>query len=273
MWGNESFGGGGGGGGFMPSDGKFSSPAQGDKGGQRVKRNNNVFPVSVKQILASTEEGLKFNDIEASCVCIVGLIKSVEDTSTKISYVIEDQTGSIEAIYYIGGDDNARPCPLEEGVYARLFGSLRTTKGATGTSKYLIVFKAVQVLDMNEITTHGLEVLCVPIRLRKYNEKKNAQINSGADPALPNSMLAAPSGEGNNFGGPDTISGLTANQNMVFRCIKSVKGEEGISVDQVIANLKNKIPPKDIQVIVEFLSGEGHIYSTTDDNHFKCTDW
>jgi len=216
---------------------------------------------------------LKFYDIEVSVVSIVGLIKSVEDTSTKITYVMEDQTGSIEAICYIGSDDTARPLPLEEGTYGRLVGTLRTTKGNSGTSKYLIVYKAIQVLDMNEITSHGLEVLRVPISLKKLRERQTTKINAGINPSLPSSMMAATGGGNDTFSGSDTISGLSAQQNMVFRCIKSVKGEEGVSVDQVIANLKSKINPKEIQTIIEFLSGEGHIYSTTDDNHYKCTDW
>ncbi|CAG7830440.1 unnamed protein product, partial [Allacma fusca] len=69
------------------------------------------------------------------------------------------------------------------------------------------------------------------------------------------------------------LNGLSPNQAMVFRCIQSVKVDEGAHVQQIIANLKNKVSEKDVRAAVEFLSGEGHVYSTTDDEHYKCTDW
>ena len=46
----------------------------------------------------------------------------------------------------------------------------------------------------------------------------------------------------------------------------------GLSRDEMMQTLKGKMSRKDLDDALEFLSGEGHIYSTTDEDHFKTTD-
>lgn len=53
--------------------------------------------------------------------------------------------------------------------------------------------------------------------------------------------------------------------------IKNSASEVGASIAEVSRHLKG-VPEKAIRDAVEFLSGEGHIYSTIDDDHFKATD-
>jgi len=60
---------------------------------------------------------------------------------------------------------------------------------------------------------------------------------------------------------------------MVFNFLKTAPGESGYQRDFIVESLKGKMPPNDIRAAVEFLSSEGHIFSTCDDDHFKITDW
>lgn len=53
--------------------------------------------------------------------------------------------------------------------------------------------------------------------------------------------------------------------------IKNSASEVGASIAEVSRHLKG-VPEKAIRDAIEFLSGEGHIYSTIDDDHFKATD-
>ena len=46
----------------------------------------------------------------------------------------------------------------------------------------------------------------------------------------------------------------------------------GISRDEVFQNLSSKMSKGDVDQALEFLSNEGHVYSTTDEDHFKTTD-
>jgi len=273
MWGagNDSFSAGGG---FVPNQ----SPAgQAEKTG-RGRRSQNIVPVTCKQLLDCKEDVLKIEDTEAHVVTVVGLVKRVETTTTKNSFFIDDQTATIEAVNYVGTDDEGTVgfnTVLVEGTYGRIIGALRVAKGA----KYIIIFKVFPISNMNEVTCHAFEVMYAAMKLKKLREaetmKTGVGMSSGLNNVLSNSMI------GNNMmgAGPtkgpvsDSVHGLNANQTMVFRVISGCKEESGIHKSDIIQNLKNKLNEKDIMVQIEFLSAEGHIFSTVDDDHYKSTDW
>ncbi|CAG7828020.1 unnamed protein product, partial [Allacma fusca] len=122
-----------------------------------------------------------------------------EHSSTKTSYVIDDQSGTIDAVTYVGTDDgDSKAMVLMENTYGRVTGSLRTTKGGASNSKYIITFKVSPVLDMNEVISHGLEVLQVPMKLKKLKEQQTQKVglstSNNAGSSLSNSMI------GNNLG-------------------------------------------------------------------------
>jgi len=54
--------------------------------------------------------------------------------------------------------------------------------------------------------------------------------------------------------------------------VKGCDREEGMSRDELGQQLSGKMSRKDVDEGLEFLSNEGHIYSTTDEDHFKTTD-
>jgi len=284
MWasGGEKFGGGGGGG-FVPGGGgNFASPRGGGfDGGDKGKggrRSQNIVPVTIRQLIECTEETLKIEDTEVHVVTIVGLVRAVETTTTKVAFVMDDQTATIEAINYVGTDGDGVPDTqtiLSEGSYGRVVGQLRTQKG----SKYVIIFKVFPVTDMNELTCHSLEVLQVPIRLKRLREQEASRTGVGLtndmNNTLTTSMMGSSFSDNKNVSGPGGggINGLNMQQTMVYNVLKGCRDEKGLHKDQIAQNLKNKMTPKEIMNAIEFLSGEGHIFSTVDDDHYKCTDW
>ncbi|ODM90796.1 Replication protein A 32 kDa subunit [Orchesella cincta] len=275
MWGNndQSFGGGG----FLTSQG-YESPQTGDK--SKGRRSQNIMPVTCKQLLECEEDTYKVEGFEAHVVTLVGLVRSVETSTTKVSMFIEDQTGTMECVNYGGtdGDASSDPTLLAEGTYGRVVGALRNPKN----QKYVIIFKSAPVTDMNEVTCHILEVIQNRMKLKKLREgdaQKAATSFTGGENTFTNSMLAGglPTGTGGGgsasaSGGVGHIAGFTANQNMVHRIICNAREESGIHKDQIIAAVKNKIAQKEIMEILDFLSNEGHVFSTVDDDHFKSTD-
>lgn len=46
--------------------------------------------------------------------------------------------------------------------------------------------------------------------------------------------------------------------------------EEGVSIQQLQSQLNGMSEP-DIRTAIDFLSSEGHLYSTIDEDHFKAT--
>lgn len=67
--------------------------------------------------------------------------------------------------------------------------------------------------------------------------------------------------------------GFTAIQQQILQVFKSggADDETGLSVDAVFAALSG-VPQGDIRESLSFLSDEGHLYTTIDENHFKSTD-
>ncbi|XP_014639242.1 PREDICTED: replication protein A 32 kDa subunit [Ceratotherium simum simum] len=80
-------------------------------------------------------------------------------------------------------------------------------------------------------------------------------------------------GEAGNFGGNSFMpaNGLTVAQNQVLNLIKACPRPEGLNF-QDLRNQLQHMAVASIKQAVDFLSNEGHIYSTVDDDHFKSTD-
>lgn len=68
------------------------------------RRTHGIIPVTVRQLLDCQEDTYSLEGFEAQVVTIVGLVRSVETTTTKMSMYIEDQTGTIECVNYVGTD-------------------------------------------------------------------------------------------------------------------------------------------------------------------------
>uniref|UniRef100_A0A2D4K6G2 Replication protein A C-terminal domain-containing protein n=1 Tax=Micrurus paraensis TaxID=1970185 RepID=A0A2D4K6G2_9SAUR len=119
--------------------------------------------------------------------------------------------------------------------------------------------------DMNEFTTHLLEVVNAHMILKKSNAPQSSK--------MPQPFGVFETSSMSNAGGNDTIPmhGLTQHQTQVLNLIKSCMTTEGISLHDLKTQLHNINLPT-LKKAVEFLSSEGHIYSTIDDDHFKSTD-
>lgn len=243
-----------GGGGFMNSPGQFNSPGAGAK---KERRNQNLIATSIKTILDCQEDPFMIEDLEVHMVVIVGIVRSVEITSTKISYSIDDHTGIIDVLRYPDGDsdDNSQPDALAEGVYARVYGPVRSHQ----EKKHIIGFKVAQVEDPNMVTTHLLEVLHQKMKIKKLMEADQGAAG-GVGSVLPNSSLRS---------GPE-VPGKTggSDRDMVYAAIKSSTSDVGMSKTMMITVLRGKLSAEKIEKVVEELAAEGAIYTTHDDDHF-----
>ena len=73
---------------------------------------------------------------------------------------------------------------------------------------------------------------------------------------------------------PMAVKGLTAVQNQVLNYIQaqSPASESGPRIDQIISKMAGNFNERQVREAVEFLSNEGHVYSTLDEDHFRATD-
>lgn len=252
-------------GGFS-SPGGFGTP-QGTQGDRKSRnRAQNVLPCTTAEILSATQNDDKFysGEIELSQITIVGLIIAVKESPTRIDYEVDDMTGPpLEVKQFVDNDESVpepeRIAAFRENTYVRVYGTVRSFGG----KRNVTAFKMVPVMDMNEVTYHMLEVTHSHLALSKH-------VASGMSSGAP--MNSSTMGD-NIYNNQDSgmISGLNQIQNQVHSIIQSNVTEEGASIENVCKQLRG-VPERSVREAIEFLSSEGHIYSTIDEDHYKATD-
>lgn len=186
-----------------------------------------MCPVLVKQLEASEEGHFQMWGMAFGMVTMVGIVRGIETSSTKIVYTLEDFTGRIEAVYWVENEDNINQPDVMEGAYARVFGSVKTTGG----KKCLMTFKIQSVNDPNEVNTHILEVLAARYKAEEYSKHGgSAPIGDGGSGFSDFSLNTNAGG-----GGGDTASrlGLDGKHAAVFNAIHAEASEEGMSRDRL----------------------------------------
>nr|XP_028598584.1 replication protein A 32 kDa subunit isoform X3 [Podarcis muralis] len=216
-----------GGSGYTQSPGGFASPSatQGER--KSRSRSQNIVPCTVSQLLSAeqVDDAFRVRDVELS-----------------------QEAGSENVV-------------VPPGTYVKVLGHLRSFQN----KKSLVAFKILPLEDMNEFTTHLLEVVNAHMILRKGNMPMSMK--------MPQPVGLMGMGNTSSYGGNGAlpVSGLTAHQTQILNLIKSSTSAEGISLQDLQSQLRSINLPT-LKKAVEFLSSEGHIYSTIDDEHFKSTD-
>uniref|UniRef100_A0A4W6DH75 Replication factor A protein 2 n=1 Tax=Lates calcarifer TaxID=8187 RepID=A0A4W6DH75_LATCA len=237
-------------GGYTQSPGGFASPALsqgGDKKGRT--RANQIIPCTVSQLMSASQadEAFKVGDVEVAQVTIVGIIRSTDKSMTNIQYKVDDMTGApMDVKQWVDTEDpSVDSTVLPPGTYVKVSGNLRSFQN----HRSVVAFSVRPLEDMNEITSHMLEV----VQAHMVLFSSHAQLVS-----------------------PRTVCSLSCTScpllfARVLSLIRSCQDAQGISIQ----DLKQRLSGMSLAVIkqaVEFLSNEGHIFSTIDEDHFKSTD-
>jgi len=262
MWNNQ--------GGYETSGG-FEATQSDTPGGGEKKRNRaqNLVPVRVSEILGAPEDGLTIEGRPVGMVEFVGTVKSVDVQASKTTYIIDDDTGSVSAVHWTDGDKAITDGDaVSEGMHARVIGVVRSQKG----EKHIMVFRICGVEGRAEVDAHKLEVVYAKMKIKQLVDKENMTI--GANP-LSNSMVGGFGGAtGASSGGAASSGSSFGNpkHEAVFKMLQGCTREEGLHRDELMQGLSGKMSKKDLDDALAYLSDEGHIYSTMDEDHFKTTD-
>lgn len=139
------------------------------------------------------------------------------------------------------------------GSYVHIYGLPREQDG----EKHILVLRIFPVKELNELTCHLLEVIYVA-QMGLHKQQSTKQISSFAN-------ASSSSGMDN-----QDFPGMDRDQSHVFHIIKNDISEGGIERSEIKSKVPAHISSK-VDDILEFLAGEGHIYTTRTDNHFKAT--
>ncbi|XP_067862889.1 replication protein A 32 kDa subunit [Heptranchias perlo] len=258
----------GGGGGYMQSPGGFGSPAGGSQSDRKTRsRAQQIVPCTVSQLMSASqmEEIFRIGEVELSQVTVVGMIKDAEKAPTNILYKLDDMTAPpMDVRQWVDTDEaGSENIVVPPGSYVKVAGHLRSFQN----KKSLVAFKIMPLEDMNELTSHMLEVVQAHLLLNKPQSAPG-----GSALALHTPMRHEGSAVGIYAGANDAMmNGLTSQQSQVLNLIRNCREQEGMSIDYMRRTLKN-MNIVAIKQAVEFLSNEGHIYSTVDEDHFRSTD-
>lgn len=257
-------------GGYTQSPGGFASPAM-SQGGEKKGRTRatQIIPCTVSQLMSASqaEEAFRVGDVEVAQVTIVGVIRSTDKSMTNIQYKVDDMTGaSMDVKQWLDTEDpSVDSNVLSPGTYVKVSGNLRSFQN----HRSVVAFSVRPLEDMNEITSHMLEVVQAHMVLSK------PQTTLGVTGGMSSKVvpMSKPGGMGGSYAGANDMAnnGLSANQNQVLSLIRSCPEPQGISLQ----DLKQRLSGISLVIIkqaVEFLSNEGHIFSTIDEDHYKSTD-
>ena len=139
----------------------------------------------------------------------------------------------------------------------------------------MMAFKVGVITSQAEYDAHLMEVVYTKLKLRQLNQRINGQI--GMSEGMSQSMLGGGlsvqgGGGGGGAGRTGGVSFGNKNYDLVYGVIKQTSEEAGCDRDTVFNQAKRIMSRADMDTALDFLSSEGHIYSTIDEDHFKTTD-
>lgn len=255
------------GGGFFNSPSQFgnaNTPNQPQKSeGRRASR---TAPIVIKQALHSGVDGMKIWGTEIQVISTVARVRNIKIQSSKIVYTIQDITGRMKAVMWLDQeavDEDEKAIPkVQVNDYVQIYGNVKTNMG----KKVLMAYKILTLTDVNAITFHYLQCIKNKVKMEADSKKEKVQNNNPAfNSGLPaNSMVGMIESV--------SVNGLNPRQMMVFNLIRASTLEQGISKQDMYATLKDRMAEMEFNNILEWMCGEGHIYSTIDEEHFRATD-
>lgn len=214
---------------------------------ENSKRIENVIPIMIRHITKSNDD-LQLWGSTVYIVTFIAIVRNITHTSTKTMYEFEDETG-FQWLEIMNKPDTT----IDLNTYVRVHGHIKKRDEI----KYILVLKILTLTKLNELTTHLLEVPHVILKAEKvFNiEKERTGGNNTNNDHL----------EDNN------LSGFTKEQALVFKVIQAENNtEDGIERSVIKTRIPGNILPY-LEDIINFLTSEGHIYTTFTDDHFKTT--
>ena len=279
----------------------------------RKTHTKTITPVNARMLLQYHDysEPLTVNGKQVGMVSLVGQVRSITPGTVSVNYLIEDDSGRIEAVHYVDEDMTGSVRP---NTFVKVIGTVK----AGGDQTMMTVYNISTVRDLHQVNAHKLELIVLPLRAAHNNAVASlmAQANIRGYVGLPAKSLvnqpmstqpgcssASPlfditslmrsgniSIKGNPFvpprPAPVAVSRIPQNSFLnncfsqpmnadarrIMLQIRSCKVDIGISVRELSAAFREVFNEKKLSENLEYLISEGHIYTTIDEFHFKSTD-
>ena len=253
------------------------------------QRSENVVPVTIQDILNNKEEYFTVEGVAVGMVIVYGEIEEINISAAKTILVIKDKSGKIEVIKYSAEETH------KKGNQVKIIGTVRSGGDEANENKHIFAFKIQTITTKVEKDAHLLDVVFSRLKIKQLQAQQNeaigteglsnsmmegsfSQIGSQAmgsvtDQFFGNSMM----GGGFSQTGSQTMGSVAnqpfgnTNHDLVYRCIEKNMEDAGLHKDQLFAQIKANMSKSQIETSLKFLSDEGYIYESIDEDHFKST--
>ncbi|XP_054600941.1 replication protein A 32 kDa subunit-A isoform X3 [Nothobranchius furzeri] len=124
-----------------------------------------ILPCTVSQLLSAsqvTSDCFAIRDRELHQVSVVGIVRGIVPDLSNVQLFVDDVTGPpLNVKLWINMEDRSLMSSAPPGTYVKVIGSLRNSDG----QRSLLAMSVRCIKDLNEITSHMLEVVQVHMQL------------------------------------------------------------------------------------------------------------
>lgn len=219
------------------------------------------------------ESSFRVDGHELTHVRLIGMVVAVNPRQTNVSFTITDGTASVEVKRFYHAEENEK---MDEEVEKYRKGSYVIVTGRLSMYQEVINFTAEQLKpleDWNQLTHHFLQVIHTHLLLTRGRLKDGLHTTPMKGAAPPNFHTPTQKFSGMAMQTPQQEdSEFNPAQQMVLRALDASMSEEGTSIQHITSQLAGRLTSDDISNALNYLTNEGHVYSTIDEFHFKKTE-
>ncbi|KJH45254.1 hypothetical protein DICVIV_08708 [Dictyocaulus viviparus] len=254
------------------------------------------IPVTISNLhdSANVEEKFEVGDFPFSTVLTMGIVKAVSEQENTLNHVLgdpEDMSKEFEVLTYNGVSDTESGSNLfVEGSKVMVVGKLRSLSDRHGIMSYSIR----EIIDEKEYRAFKLEAR---IALIYFAKNIPSILRSGMGQSLVGCAAGAPIDADTNSREKETLSVFGTQPSRIYSSIvtppstgrgHNLVGQRGKIMDllqrekdnyEAIGLSENEIKKAigavnmdSLRKDLQFLVNEGHIYNTTDDEHYALID-
>ncbi|CAF1450328.1 unnamed protein product [Adineta ricciae] len=245
----------GGGSGFQQR--KAGGSGDNDTGSGQRSTVKGVLTCTVATILnakhSESDNCFVYKHLKFNTVMVMGLIREAnhEVNGSLATYQIDDHSGGLLEIKWWHDDSGE---PMKPLTYIKVVGQVKTFNNKV----HVVAHHINKMQSLNELLAHSIECVHASMSIRKQGELTGSGMTSNTSHTSGQTQQSSA-----------IANGFTPVQNAVLNVLKTVTTMTGYSVTEICKQLK-QFSENQVKQALEFLSGEGHIYSTTDDDHFRA---
>eukprot|EP01122_Echinamoeba_exundans_P011458 TRINITY_DN4555_c0_g4_i1.p2 TRINITY_DN4555_c0_g4~~TRINITY_DN4555_c0_g4_i1.p2 ORF type:complete len:268 (-),score=47.23 TRINITY_DN4555_c0_g4_i1:370-1173(-) len=248
-----------------------------------VRKPQHLVPCTIRQILSqpSSDEVFRIDGRDTYYVKVVGMILRVARGTLSSTYTIDDGTGQMDCRIYVESSESGaagagaaawireQQEQWVEHSYISIIGYMKSM----GDKRALQASRIKLITDHNEITYHMLDVAHAHLQATKgamatgYFNSNTAMYNNGGYYGGAQDAMDTTSMSTTTATTMGTLDGYSINEAILETVRRS--GDQGLHISEIAQAVGRSVD--DIRDVMQVLMGEGFVYNTLTEEHYKNT--